>query len=116
MIQQYYNRLKHLKIAQSYVKDITNLLNLLDNYHRREAVNLVSRLTLKYEHGINKIGLYSDARSVEKGNVEDLYKDYSDENLVDDIEYLIECIIIIAVVNLKIEPSIETVIEKLSYV
>jgi len=35
--------------------------------------------------------------------------------MVDDIEYLITCIVIIAVVNLRIEPDIETVIKKLNY-
>jgi len=115
MIQQYYNRFKHLRIAQSYVKDIEILLYILDNYNHYEAINNVSRLTTKYENGINKIGAYFKARTVVKGEINELYQDHTSSDMVDDIEYLITCIVIIAVVNLRIEPDIETVIKKLNY-
>ena len=115
MILQYYKRFKHLRIAQSYVKDIEILLYLLDNYNHYEAINTVSHLTTKYEDGINKIGAYFNARTVVKGEINELYQDHTSSDMIDDIEYLINCIIIIAVVNLKIEPNIETVIKKLNY-
>lgn len=115
MIEQYFNQIKHLRIAQKYVKDIENLLYLIDNYNHQQAINLVSQLTTKYEQGINKIGVYFNARTVIKGEVNELYKDYSSDDMLDDIDYLITCIVIIAVVKLGFEPDIESVINKLNY-
>ena len=61
-----------------------------------------------------------DIESIEENdNREIAISEISDSATVltgnDDIEYLITCIVIIAVVNLRIEPDIETVIKKLNY-
>lgn len=113
MIENYYNRLKHLRIAQSYIKDVDTLLNLLDNYDHSEAIKIVSNLTIKYEYYLNKIGFYISGRTVIKGKVDELYSEQSIDSMIEDIDYLIECIIITAVVKLGIEPSIEAVVNKL---
>ena len=115
MIQSYFNKFKHLRMAQGYVQDINSLLYLLNNYNHNKAINLVSQLTTKYEEGINIIGAYYNARYVVKGEINELYQDHTSEDMIDDIEYLIECIVIIAVINLRIETDVETVIQKLNY-
>ena len=112
MITHYYNRIKHLRIAQPLIKDINNLNALYSNYNRNLAISTISRITLKYESDLQQIGLYLSGRPVIHGDADNLYSDYSKENFLDDIDYLINCLCIIGAVKYGVEKSLENAINK----
>jgi len=111
MINYYYNRIKHLRYAQPIIKDIDLLNSLIIKFNRQRAIDVVSKLTLKYEPELQKIGIYLSGRPVIKGEKEALYNEYTEDNLMDDIDYLIMCISIIGAVRYGVEKSLEDAIE-----
>jgi len=114
IIEKHYETLRHLRMAKSYVDDIQKLNFVLNNFKRNQAIALLSKLTLKYEKGIDQIGFYLSGRPVIKGQIDNLYGDRSTDDLVADIEYLIDCIVIIGAVNFGLAPSIESILEELA--
>ena len=112
MINFYYNRIKHLRIAQPIIKDIDNLNLLLNKFNRRQAISLISYTTLKYEDDLQKIGVYLSGRPIIRGEEQTLYSEHTKEDLVDDINYLIMCLAIIGAVRYGVEKNLESAIEK----
>lgn len=113
ILEKYFNRIRHLRMAKPYLDDINKLFNLLDNYNHRQAIVTVSKLTTKYEDGINKIGFLMSGRPVVKGQINTLYAEHTEDDMVADIEYIIDCIIIIAAVRFGVVKSYETAINEL---
>lgn len=114
VIENYYNTLQHLRMAKPYTDDIKKLNACLLKYRRKDAINLLSKLNLKYETPLNQISFYLSGRPIIKGEVNELYREYSDEQVVDDINYLIECIIIIASVKLRLCPDLDTILDEIA--
>lgn len=112
MIEFYYNRIKHLRIAQPIIKDIDKLKNLMNNLNYNLAINVISSLTTKYEDDLQKIGIYLSGRPIIKGEKHILYSDYTSDDIIDDIEYLIMCLTIIGAVRYGVEKTIENAINK----
>ena len=109
----YYNKIKHLRIAQGLVKDIDSLQYLLYAFNRKQAIHTVSHITLKYRSDLDKIGIYLSGRMITTGNQYELYHNYSDESLIDDINYLIDCLIVIGSVKYGGIKSLEEAINKI---
>jgi hypothetical protein len=102
-------------MAQPYVSDI-NLLREAHYYTDKvKAIALVSHISVKYEAELQKIAFYVSARPVARGDINELYYDYSYEDFYDDINYLSKCIVIIALVRLRMVPSLEYILENSLY-
>jgi len=113
MINTYYQRLKHLRMAQPYINDINLLRNAYTYSDKYSAISVVSFISVKYESELQKIAFYVSSRPITRGNIYELYNDYTMEDYFDDIDYLTKCIIIIAIVRLRIKPSLESALEEL---
>lgn len=113
MLNFYYERICHLRIAQGLIKDINLLNSTLINYSRKKAISNISYIALKYQKELDKIAIYLSGRPVIIGQEEVLYHDHTEENLLADIEYLIECLIIIGAAKYGVVSSIEDAIENL---
>lgn len=115
MINTYYNRLKHLRIAQPYVNDISMLQRAYSIADKTSAISLVSYISVKYEDDLQKIAFYISARPVARGNLDELYIDYTPDDFYEDLDYLSKCIVVIALVRLKMVPSLESILEEIFY-
>lgn len=113
MLEKYYRRMSHLRLALPLLKDISALEYIMYNFNRRYAIDTLSRISLKYENELQKIGFYYSGITIVKGNQNAIYYYKTDEDLVADAEYFIDCLIIIGAVRYGMENSIETVLEKL---
>ena len=107
MLKTFYKKFCHLRIAQPIISDINSIDKVLYDFHSKTAINLISRLTLKYENDLNKIAFYLSGRPVVKGEMNILYKEHTIENLEDDLYYLKDCLIVIGSVRFGVVKSIE---------
>ena len=114
MLNFYYDRIKHLRIAQPIIKDINLLENTINNYTKNKAIQNITYITLKYRLELDKIAIFMSARPVVIGEETKLYQDYQKENLIEDIEYLIECLVIIGATKYGVVKSIEEALENLN--
>ena len=115
MINTYYNRLKHLRMAAPYVNDISLLQNAYSVIDKSYAIQLVSYISLKYEDDLQKIAFYVSARPITKGNMDELYVDYAQEDFYEDLDYLSKCVVVIALVRLRMVPSLESILEEIFF-
>ena len=115
MINTYYQRLKHLRMAQPYISDINLLKSSYSCPDKISAISLISYISVKYESDLQKIAFYVSARPVTRGNLNELYTDYTPEDYYDDIDYLTKCIVIIALVRFKMVPSLEYVLQQVFF-
>lgn len=114
MFDFYYNRICHLRIAQPIINDITLLDNSISYYTRRSAISALSYITLKYQKELDKIAIYLSGRPIIKGQESVLYFDHTEEDLLNDLEYLIKCLIIIGAVRFGVEKSLVDAIAKIN--
>ena len=114
MLNFYYNRICHLRIAQPIIKDINTLEECLRNYSRKKSISTLSYITLKYQHELDQLAIYMSARPVIKGEENSLYSDHTTEDLMGDLEYLISCLIIIGAVKYGVEKNIVDALDKIN--
>ena len=114
MLNFYYYRFCHLRIAQPIINDINMLHSALITHSRKKAIDTISYITLKYNVELDKIAFYMTGRPVIKGEQDELYQDYSQSILESDIEYLINCLIIIGAVRFGVEKSLEHALQKIT--
>ena len=114
MFNFYYNRICHLRIAQPLIKDISLLNNSMTHYSRKRAISTLSYITLKYQPDLDKIAIYVSGRPVIKGQEQSLYSDHTEDDLLNDLDYLIKCLIIIGAVRYGVERNLEEALEKVN--
>ena len=107
MLNTFYRKFCHLRLAQNIVHDVNSINMALYNFHGRTAINLISTLALKYENELNKIAFYLSGRPVIKGEMSILYGEHSLDNIEEDLYYLKDCLIIIGAVRFGVVKDIE---------
>lgn len=112
MLDYYYNRISHLRFAKPILDDIEALKNVQLKFYRPAAINTISRISLKYEKDLQKIGFYLSGRPIIKGETRALYANKTDDDVMDDLTYLINCLIVIGAVKFNLEPSLEAALKK----
>ncbi len=113
MLEKYYSRMSHLRLALPLLTDISALENLIYNFVRPRVIQQLSYISLKYEQELQQIGFYFSGRTIVKGETSILYSHKTDDDLLDDIYYLIDCLVVIGAVRFGMEDSIESVLEKI---
>lgn len=109
----YYNRIRHLRYAKGILDDINLIENAMANFNANRAIRIISHIATKYEQGIEKIGFLLTGRPIIRGLAEELYEDYNEENIYNDLMYLRDCLVIIGVVKYGGIKSIEEAISGL---
>jgi len=113
VLLRFYNRIRHLRYAKGILDDINILENAAANFDANSAIRIISRIVVKYEQGIEKIGFLLTGRPVIRGQAEELYADYNEENVYNDLMYLRDCLILIGVVKYGGNESLEDAINQL---
>jgi len=113
MLEKYYSRMSHLRLALPLLTDISALENLIYNFVRPRVIQQLSYTSLKYEKELQQIGFYFSGRTIVKGETSILYSHKSDDDLLDDLYYLIDCLVVIGAVRFGMEDSIESALEKI---
>ena len=113
MFDFYYNRICHLRIAQPIIKDILSMEEIIGNYNRQRAISALSFITLKYQRELDIIAVYMSGRPIIKGQQNVIYSNHTKDDLIDDLYYLIKCLIIIGAVRFGVEKSIPEAIAKI---
>lgn len=113
MLEKYYNRMSHLRLATTLLNDIGALEQIVYNFNRNYAINTLSSIEDKYESELQQISFFYSGRPIIKGEINTLYSHKSNDDLIDDAYYLINCLIIIGAVRFGMEKSIELALQKL---
>lgn len=107
-----YCKIKHLRAMQEIVREIEILDYYAENYDEAEAIRCIDFCVTKYGEYIKRIGsLYQDKVVVEDNP--ELYDNKDDEEINSDVEFIRDCLIIIAAVQSGLRPNIETVIREM---
>lgn len=109
---KYYNLFKNLRVVQRATEDINELQYVIENFDREVAIDVCSKMSLKYETPINRIGSLFSGLKVYRGMA--VYQDKSDEDVFDDTVYIRNCIIIYATVACGLEPDYNTCLIKVT--
>ena len=111
IIDNYLQRIIHLRSAMPYVQDIEIIESALNEYDDEEAKQVVSYIALKYRKDIDTIGkmltgvmVMSQAKAGKK----------SEDDTVDDLLYLRDCVIVIGAVHTGVENTIHSAIVKIN--
>jgi len=111
LIENYYNSIKHFRGSLHYLKEIEEIEDAIIFYEQETAQNVIMFYADKYKTYLNKIGKLLTDVYVYKDIT--IYNTKTDEDLINDLHYLIDSIIIIATVNLGLEKSLNEIIVKL---
>ena len=113
LITESYNHLRHLKIARPYFQDIKKIDDALINFSQEYAQQVASEIVFKYKRELQQISEAYNQHEVKVGKAEDVYKDYKPKDYIENLNYLRNCVIVIASVRLGFEKDIPTYINKL---
>lgn len=109
----YYNLFKNLRVVQRATSDINELQYVIEeDFDRNLAIDVCSKMSLKYEAPINRIGSLFSGLKVFRGMK--VYREKTDEDILDDLIYIRNCIIIYATVACGLEPSYNTCLIKVT--
>ena len=111
IINGYYNTLKHLRVAEPYLQDINLINQELKNFNTDSATDLIDYLAKKHRADFTVIGKHLTGIMIFKQA--DL-PEKSDADLVNDLRYIQNCIIISAAVHCGLENTLKSAMLKLS--
>lgn len=114
LLENYYKRMVHLRIAQPLINDITTLDNLVTNFNRVALIYALSFVSLKYEKELQQIGFCYSGRAIIKGHECDIYSTKTNYDLIDDANYFIDCLILIGAVRFGMEKDIPSALNRLN--
>ena len=104
-LDNYFNALSRLKVAQEDVKLINLVVSAIENYERYYSINILSNILVTYKFEIDKISklIGNDEITVEKKEPIERYNDeeISDEQVLHDLHYVHDCLILISVLALE---------------
>lgn len=117
IIEKYYNLIKNLKVCAPFISDINKCNYILDHFDTSSAIDLISTITLKYEADINNIAKLKGAKQVVKSTniMSTLYSTKTNEDVYEDVEYIRDCVIIIATCVCGICPDLTTFIKEINH-
>lgn len=111
VVENYYSRIKHLRVASGFLNDIAIIDDALNFFDEEKANNVISYVAIKYKADLNTIGkmltgvMVLKPHEVGPKTAEDLYY---------DLEYLRDCVIICGAVHCGIEDTIRSAIVKIN--
>lgn len=118
LLLKYYKTLSVLKSQQKNMQTIYNLQQCYADYNRVYAINLLSGVLYQYAKEINQIaGMMNKPyiQTFENVDIVEIYnqEEKRDEEILHNIAYAVDCLIIIFAVQAGIACSISEVVNKL---
>lgn len=111
LIEEYFDNIKHFRVAKPYLHDLEVLYFAAYNYDTPQLVDTLAPLTHKYKKTIDLVGkLLTGVITINDKTVY-YYKD--DYDIRHDTFYLMRCIVIEAAVTCGLEPSVKAVVSKI---
>ena len=110
VINNYFNSIKHLKMAEPFLIDIELINETLLNFTTERAMNLIDKLAKKYRNDFTYLGKSLTGVMIFKQK--DL-PEKTNSDLVDDLIYQQRCIVISAAVHCGIENTLQSAVNKL---
>lgn len=114
-LDNYFNALSRLKVAQEDVKLINLVASAIENYERYYSINILSNILVTYKFEIDKISklIGNDEITVEKKEPIERYNDeeISDEQVLHDLHYVHDCLILISAVNNGLAESLKDALQ-----
>ncbi|MBO7219317.1 MAG: hypothetical protein J6V40_05025 [Clostridia bacterium] len=112
IIFDYYNAIRFLRSVQGIIAEIVEVDNALVDFNEDHAVVVLDHSINKYESEIERIGQVYSKVSVVK-NDKEIYKNKDNNQLKKDLEYVRDCMIVIAIVKAGMFCSIESALVRL---
>lgn len=111
VIQQYYDKIIHLRSARNFVNDIFLINDALINYSEEYAYSVINYLSVKYEKDINKLGrLMTGVMVFDRVD----YPEKDEDDLLFDLMYLRDAIIIFAAVYTGLESTLHSAVVRIN--
>ena len=114
-LDNYFNALSRWKVAQEDVKLINLVASAIENYERYYSINILSNILVTYKFEIDKISklIGNDEITVEKKEPIERYNDeeISDEQVLHDLHYVHDCLILISAVNNGLAESLKDALQ-----
>ena len=112
IIFNYYNSIRFLRSVQGIVAEIVEVDNALTDFNEETAVAVLDYYITKYEVELDRIGQVFSKVAVVK-NDKDIYKGKDNNQLKKDLEYVRDCMIVIAIVKSGMFCSLESALVQL---
>ena len=112
-LKEYYKKLSTLKLAKPFLDDIDLLQKACLDCASTKTQKIITYISNKYEDGINEIGKLFTNKTVVSDTYENMYSVKTCQDVLDDILYLIDCVIIISCVKVGFKNSIKELIESI---
>ena len=110
VILEYYNKILHLRGAKNFLNDIILINDVLINYTEEYAYSAVNYLATKYQKDIDKLGrLMTGIMVFDRAN----YPEKDEDDLMFDLMYLRDAIIVFAAVHVGLEKTLHTAVVKI---
>lgn len=110
VLEKYYNIFRHLKSCENIVKDI-NFLEYYSEHLDENAYLIEDEFVEAYENSINKVGKFYQNRYATFDF--DLLISKNFEDIYNDLQFIINCIIIDKSVELKLSNSINDIVKEI---
>ncbi len=111
VVETYFNKIKHLRVAESYLNDISLINYTLNNFTEVNAEQTISYCATKYKNDLNLIGRMLTGVMVFNNNE---IGPKTEEDLFNDLLYIRDCIIIFGAVHCGIENTIHSAVVKIN--
>lgn len=111
IILDYFNKIKHLRVAQSYLNDIAIINYTLLNFSYASAHETINYIANRYKNDLNTIGRMLTGVMVFNENE---IAPKTEEDLYDDLLYVRDCVIISGAVHCGVENTIHSAIVKIN--
>lgn len=111
IVNGYYNILKHLRVATPFLEDINSIDYELNNFDTNRATDLIDYLAKKHRNDFTIIGKNLSGILIVKQTE---LPEKTDDDLISDLNYIRNCIIISAAVHCGLEDTLQSAMRKLS--
>lgn len=112
IIYSYYDSIRFLRSVQGIIAEIVEVDNALMDFDEEKAILVLDHYIIKYESEIERIGQVYSKVSVVK-NDKDIYNSKDNNQLKKDLEYVRDCMIVIAIVKAGMFCSLESALVRL---
>ena len=108
---RYMHDLSHIRGFEEQARDIDEIQNVINHYNRDSAKQVCSHYSYKYESMINRVGeYYNDAHVLTNT---DLYYTKTEEDMMDNLIFIRNVIVIYMSVRARLYDSIESAVNDL---
>ena len=112
IIYSYFNSIRFLRSVQSIVAEVVEVDNVLYDFDEDKAVMTLDYYINKYDQELERIGQVFSSVHVVK-NDKQIYSNKDNNQLKNDLEYIRDCLIVIAIVKAGIFCSLESALVRL---